>query len=118
RVGPRIEAIFPGTALATGASPVEALRAAVGKLGLAPLELGKLVSGSGLAVYRFDARALAQREPGAPPEFTYRGGRIIHLPQVTGAALRACADALADHLLTRRWPGQEPHGLLGDYHPL
>lgn len=118
RVGDRIEAIFPGTALATGAEPDEALRAAVGKLGLAPMELGRLTSSSGLVVYRFDARSLAQVAPGAQPLFTYRGGRVLHMPQVTGPALRSAADAIAARLLSAQWPGPEPHGLLGDYNPL
>lgn len=118
RVGDRVEALFPGAALAAGASAPEALRAAVGKLSLAPLELGQLVSRNQLVVYRFEARALAQPEPGAQPIFTYRGGRIIHLPEVNAARLRSAAEAIADRLMATTWPGQEPHGLLGDYHPL
>ncbi len=118
RIGERTEGMFPGVALATGAGPGEALRVAVGRLGLPPVELGKLIGSHGVVVYRFGVRSLAQLAPGGAPIFTYRGGRIVGLGEVTAAGLRAAAGAIAGNIMSHGWPGEEPHGLLGDYLPL
>ncbi len=118
RVGNRTEAFFPGTMLATGATPPEGVRIVLSRLGLPPLGLGELRRQPGVSVYRFPARHLAQTTPSRGPEFLYRGGRIVPLSQTNGPGLRRFAEAVAEHLQTHRWPGEEPFGMTGDFLPI
>lgn len=117
RVGERSHAVFPGEMLSTNSTPVEALRAACAGLGLPPRALRELRSESGLVVYRFPALHAVQLAPGAEPVFLHRGGSVVPANATSGAGLRSAAAALARHIASRRWPGEEAHGLLGDYHP-
>jgi hypothetical protein len=118
RVGERTEAVFPGTMLSTGTTPAEAVRVALSRLGLPPKPLAELMSGGSVTIYHFPVRHLVQAREGSAPEFVYRGGRIVPLGDVTGPALRSAAGMIASHILSHAWPGDEPHGMTGDYHPL
>jgi len=118
RVGGSLEGVFPGVMLTANAGPAEGIRIAAGRLGLPPVALGELVTKRGMRVYRFPTRHLAQPEPGSAPVFLYRGGRIVPLGDVTLANLRTAADECAEQLISRRWKGPEPHGMLGDYDPV
>ncbi len=118
RIGERTEALFPGTMLATGATPAEGLRIVVARLGLPPLGLGELRRSRSVSVYRFPVRHLAQADARVAPVFLFRGGRIVPLSETTGPGLRRFAESVAEHLQSHRWPGDEPHGMTGDYLPL
>lgn len=118
RVGGRIEAVFPGAMLSTGTTSVEALRVAMSKLNLPPRPLPELRKSTGLTIYRFPVRHLAQPREQAAPEFLYRGGRVVALTEVTGTRLREVAAAIANHIVSHAWPGVEPCGMTGDYLPL
>jgi len=110
-----LQAVFPGTMLATNILPARGMQVAVGQLGLPPLEVRDLREKHSLVVYRFDAAHLVQPAAGDAPVFLSRGGRLISTTEVSGAALRELADRMAGHLLRHRWPGDEPHGLSGNY---
>lgn len=118
RVGSRIDAVFPGAMLSTGTSSVDALRVAMSRLNLPPRPLPELRKATGLTIYRFPVRHLAQPREQAPPEFLYRGSRTIALTEVTGVRLREAAAAIANHIVSHAWPGVEPCGMTGDYLPL
>ncbi len=115
RVGERIEGVFPGTMLSTSTSVSEALRVALSRLNLPPRPLRELRHAAPLTIYRFPVRQVAQAREGSPPEFLYRGGRVVAPTEVAGRRLRAAASAIASHLISHAWPGEEPHGLTGDY---
>lgn len=117
REGDRIVGVFPATQLATGILPDRALRVAAGKLDLPPTELDRIRRDHQVTLYSFRTQHLAQTRPDDPPQFLQRGGTYVPLADVTGAHLRATADAIAAHLLTHRWTGPEAYGLRGDYHP-
>ncbi len=110
-----LQAVFPGTMLATNVLPARGMQVAVGQLGLPPLEVLALREKHGLVVYRFDAAHLVQPRSGDAPVFLARGGRLIATSEVNGTTLRELADRMAGHLLRHRWPGDEPHGLTGNY---
>ncbi|HBS28666.1 MAG TPA: hypothetical protein DEB06_04260, partial [Phycisphaerales bacterium] len=118
RVGATLEAVFPGLLLSTGAGGGEGARIVAGRLGLPPRPLRDLTRDGGLTLYRFETRRLAQERGGAEPVFLYRGGRVVGVGEVTIDRLRRAADEAAEHLMARRWKGEEPHGLLGDYNPV
>lgn len=117
REGERIAGVFPAMQLIAGLSPDRALRVAAGKLGLPPSDLDTIRRGHDVTLYSFRVQHLAQPRPGQAPRFLQRGGSYVPLSDVTGANLRATADAIAAHLLTRAWSGPEPYGMRGDYRP-
>ena len=117
RVGDRTAAIFPGHMLATNTTPARALAAVCAELGFAGRELGDLRTTEGVRVFRFSTIHLAQAAPQAAPTFLARGGRVRPLSSVAGAELHRFGARLAEALLQRRWPGDEPLGLLGTYDP-
>ena len=79
--------------------------------------MDKLIDDHGVKFYRFRTIHLAQSAPGAAPAFLYRGGRIVKISEIGIQELHAMADRVSEHLLTRRWPGEEPYGMLGTYDP-
>ncbi len=124
RVGGRIEAVFPGTMLATNTSPTEALASILttligpaAALGDPRTSLSELSEREGLTLYRFEAQHVAQPTPGSAPVFLYRGDRIATLADVAPAKLDALGDAMARHIEGRFFPGDAPLGLLRSYHP-
>lgn len=124
RVGDRAEAVFPGTMLATNVHPGSALAASINALGLQRVGIGDprvslaaMRRDHGLALYRFGTQHLAQPAPGSPPLFLHRGGRVVSMSEMNPAALCALEDRLVEHLASRKWPGEEPFGLLGTYKP-
>jgi len=118
RVGDDIQGVFPGEMIATGTLPGRALQICAGRLRLPPLELGQLRENQSLSVYWFRTLHLAQLKPGAEPTFLTRGGKIAPDSETSGPGLRALADRIARHLVTHQWPGEEPHGMMGNYLPL
>lgn len=118
RAGEEIEGFFPGEMLSSNALPGRALQALSGRLGLPPLELGQLIDKNGLRAYRFSFIHLAQTQPGEAPVFLTRGGRVISPAELTGATIRSLATRIATHIENHKWPGDEPHGLMGTYLPL
>ncbi|MEC9372261.1 MAG: hypothetical protein VYC34_00385 [Planctomycetota bacterium] len=131
RVEGKIEAIFPGTMLASNLTPAQALTAVVNGLELAivggdsarvgvgdpRVSIGQLQRTHGLALYRFRAQHVAQTAPGEPPVFLHRGGAIVALSDVRADGLRALGERVVAHALTHRWPGEEAFGLMGTYRP-
>lgn len=118
RSGERTIAVFPGTMMSTNTQATEALRSALAGLGLPSRPLREQIRAADLKIYRFGVRHLAQPASGAPPQFLYRGSRIIGPAEVTGPALREAARKIAAHLISHDWPGEEPHGMTGDYLPI
>lgn len=103
RFGERIDAMFPGTMLATGTEPGSAAAAVVSRvvgdpaMGLKrPIELAEE---HGAVFYRFRIVHLAQARPGMPPVFLHRGGRIIDRSELTIAGLRQWADGMAAFII-------------------
>jgi hypothetical protein len=113
-IGPRLEGVFPGTQLATGALPDQAMRIAAAKLDLPPLELNDIRTRYQAIPYVFPVRHLAQIEPQQQPIFLYRSGAVVPLAETNGPSLRAAARAIAAHLQAARWTGPQPFGLRGD----
>lgn len=121
RIGEKTSPIFPSSILSLGMTPRLALSGAAAQvsgdptLGLADLET--LLDVHKVVLYRFRTTHLAQTAPGAAPIFLTRGGRVVGLGELSGAELRSMADRIAEHMLTKRWPGREPFGLVGSYDP-
>lgn len=117
RVGDRLVAVFPGTMQSSNRDAAPALLSAAGALDLPPTPLRQLRDSQGLVVYRFPVTRLTQITPGTEPIFLYRGGRITPVGAVTRSSLRGFANRLAGNLLSRRWSGDEPLGLMGTLEP-
>ncbi|MFU8827929.1 MAG: hypothetical protein ACNA8P_00675 [Phycisphaerales bacterium] len=122
RTGDRFSAVFPSSILTfqstadAGFDPSErALRVAVTRLGLPPVDLATIRSSDPVALYRFNMVHLAQVKPGLPPTFLVRGGRLVSEAAVNTANLKTAADSAAEYLIQLEWPGDEPLGMLGDY---
>lgn len=111
-------ALFPGTMLALNFTPELAIRAATGELDLPPVQLGELRAKHGVRTLRFRTTHLAQPDGGEPPAFLHRGGKMVPRTAVTGRGLRAFASDMSEHIMTHAWPGDEPHGMTGDYLPI
>lgn len=122
RIGERIAAVFPAEMLATGMDPGRGLASAVSRATDDPSLILKkpaeLTRDVGAVYYRFRATHLAQPAPGRAPVFLHRGGRVIDLSELDEDGLRRWADALADNLMRRRWPGVERYGVQGTYDPV
>ncbi|MEM1167209.1 MAG: hypothetical protein AAGI30_13075 [Planctomycetota bacterium] len=115
RSGRRLAATFPSEQRSRNIGPGRALGVAIGKLDLPPIELGALREARGVTPYRFRVTHIAQTSPGGPAVFLHRGGTVVAAPEVSVERLREAADEIVDHLLTRRWPGEERHGLFGTH---
>lgn len=116
--GERAEGYFPGSQLSLNLNPGKALESVIGALKIPPIPLAEQRSRYGLRLYRFEARHLAQTVAGESPEFLFRGGRVVPRDEMNGAGLRGFAGAMADHLVSHQWRGQEAYGLKGSYNPL
>jgi len=108
RVGDRIDAVFPGTMLATNTTPAAAMRAVVGALKLSPAPLDELRTRSGFTLLRFRTVQLAQPRAGEPPVFLHRGGSVHSIDDVSPAKLERFAQSLAANLLARSTRMQTP----------
>lgn len=106
---------FPSTTSASFDPSERALRVAVTRLGLPPVDLHIVRQTEEVTLYRFDITHLAQTKPGVPPSFMVRGGRLVSEAAITTPNLRAAADEAAEFLIRLEWPGEEPVGMLGDY---
>lgn len=115
RIGARVEPIFPGTMLATGMSPAEALLNTLGSVGMpAPQSLDQRRDQDGLALLRFEVTHLAQAAPESAPVFLHRGGRVIGLGEVNGRSLADAANGLASHLTSRLSEQNDSLSMTGD----
>ncbi|MCC6677372.1 MAG: hypothetical protein IT436_09525 [Phycisphaerales bacterium] len=126
RQGERVAAVFPATMLASNSGPGDALAAAIAQVTGDPTLAIRAAADSqpaavskkhGLTLYRFKVTHLAQTGPGRPPMFLFRGGKVVPASEIDSEMLSAFADGLAHHLLGRKWPGDEPLGLLGTAWP-
>jgi hypothetical protein len=121
RIGARLAPVFPSAMLMQSISGRMALSSAAAQAGndaiLGLTEMDKLIDEHGARFYRFRVTHLAQGAPGTLPIFLYRGGRGVQVAEITGNELNAMADRIAEHLLTRAWPGNEPYGMVGTYDP-
>jgi hypothetical protein len=125
RSGEGSGAVFPASMLSMNITPAKAVEVAAGMLRLPPVPLKDLrekAGGSGVEVYRFAARHVAQTEAGGPPEILFRGGRVVALQEMNAQGLRDFASAMSDHLCSHLWrgtgAGAAPLGLRGSYNPL
>lgn len=126
RRGERVSAVFPAAMLANNAGPGGGLASAIAEVTEDPSlairiagesQPGPVSKKHGLTLYRFRTTHLAQTGPGRPPVFLFRGGRVIPGSEINSAMLREFADGMARNLLARKWPGEEPLGLLGTNWP-
>jgi len=106
RIGDRVRAVFPATMLSQNATAASALAATAAEMLNEPVnipgrDLKSLREHRALTPYRFPALHLAQIAPGREPVFLTRGGRVIPPTDISGPALRAFADHLADNLRSR-----------------
>lgn len=123
RRGERVEAMFPGTMLATGMNAGRAMASLVssitGDAALSLVEPARLRSEHGLSFYRFRAVHLAQIGPGRPAIFLHRGGRIASVRELgTAEGLRGFADRLAANLVRRRVAVDPVAPMAGTYEPV
>lgn len=120
RVGERVEVVTPAEMLMANVEPGEALATAMARAasdpGVAvevrpPGRLGAMAGELGATLYRFRTVHLAQCEPGAPPVFLYRGGRVVPESSITREEIRSFAAGLAEYLI-RRYSPRRPGGTL------
>jgi len=119
----RSAARFPAEMLATNTARAivdgqAGLPGLVIELGEPMRQLRELRRDRNVSVYRFETVTLAQRTPDATPFAPFRGDTLVSESHIDGQAIRALADGIAGHVLNHRWPGDEPHGLLGNYDPI
>jgi len=79
-----------------------------------PAELGS----RGFVFYRFVPMVLAQPAPGLGAAFVDRGGRVIGLDEIKMGTVRTMSRHVAEHLMSRVWPGVERYGLMGTLDPV
>jgi len=120
RRGDSLKVLFPAQMLAANtAGSIERLLPALAvDLGLPARELAELKRQYGVSVYSFRTIHLTQRAPGRQPLVTFRGQVPVRYEAVTAERIADFADSLTDHLITTLWGGDEPLGLMGDYHPV
>ncbi len=120
RHGADVAASTPGLMLALGRTPSNTFVTLVSQLADDPskaLQPADELFAQGFALSLFNTVQVAQIEPGGAPLILHRGGRIAP-PVRSTADLRALADSIASHLMSRAWPGVERLGLRGTYDPL
>ncbi len=119
RRGDSIRWLFPARQRALGAagSAERHLPALAVELGLPARELGELTRRFDVRVYRFRTIHLVQRGPGRRPFETVRGQVVVPAASVDRKSIAILAEGLGDHLLSSLWVGDEPLGIMGDYHP-
>lgn len=61
----------------------------------------KLIRDRKVTFYRFEVSHLAQVSPAEAPVFLYRQGRVVPEREVSAASMKAWAEGLANHLLSR-----------------
>ena len=85
---------------------------------LAAGSLDELRGRHGVSVYRFRTTRLAQQTPDAMPMEMFRQ-RVMRTttPHSDRAHILTLATALQQHIISHHWSGDEPFGLMGDYHP-
>lgn len=120
RVGESMQVVTPAEMLLANVEPGEALATALARAasdpGVAvevrpPGRLGATAAELGATLYRFRTVHLAQCEPGAPPAFLYRGGRVVPESSITREEIRSFAAGLAEYL-ARRYSPQRQGGTL------
>lgn len=125
RVGDQIHAMFPGEMVLTNSDPMSAWRTrladAIGqRMFNANRELRSpkdLADNEGVSFYRFQTLQLAQLDPDGPPTFLHRFGGLVQSQQFGLSDIPRWASVMAQQLIRRRWPGDEPFGIGGDYLP-
>ena len=119
RVGERVEAVFPGAMLTTGAAPGAALVSLFvrisGDTGDALRPVAELRDRHKGGLYRFRSLLLAQPGPGEPPTPLVRGGRLITEGGMTAGEIVRTCDGIAQNLMERRPPDPESLALPGTY---
>ncbi len=127
RFGDAAYAVFPAAILVNATAPSDAMVACVsGASGDPTLSVrndpkgqpGALATERHAVFYKFPVVHLAQQGKGQPPEFLFRGGKVVGDREVTVASMRRFADELADWLV--RWDTshrEEPDWPRGTYLP-
>lgn len=122
RLGDRTEGFFPGTMLATGMEPREALGAvAAAVTGASTTGLrdpAQVRRDLGVSFATFRTTHIAQSGAGASPVFLYRGSRVPSTTPPTVSDLLGLADRIAGNLRAREVPEAERTGMSGTYQPL
>lgn len=122
RLGDRTEGFFPGTMLATGMEPREAIGAvAAAVTGAAADALRDPVQvrrDLGVSFATFRTTHIAQSGPGASPVFLYRGSHLPGATAPTAGDLLALADRIASNLMVRESGEGDRTGMSGTYLPL
>ncbi|MBL8760777.1 MAG: hypothetical protein JNL50_05680, partial [Phycisphaerae bacterium] len=122
RIGDKLEATFPSVILQRTIAPSLAAAAAAARLTGDPTlglpespeaQPAKLRETRQATLYRFRVRHLVQSQPGSPPVFLHRGGKVFDQSRLDVAELRRWADGLARNLVARRWTGQGAIGMSG-----
>lgn len=119
---------FPGRMLATNTarSLEQAFPRLAMELGLPAKDLPDLERIDRVGAYSFRTICLAQRGPKESPFEVIRNDEIVHLPEVTAAALQQATERLVEHLHRRMplWDDSAngalppPIGIQGDYRPV
>lgn len=110
RIGKRTEGSFPGTMMASGRTPAQALAGAISAAvadstiavpGTRDGEPGAIAVARGAVYYRFRTTHVAMLEPGGLPLFLRRCQRVVPLGDVTRQNAGQFADELAAQLASR-----------------
>lgn len=122
RLGDRTEGFFPGTMLATGMEPREALgavaAAVTGASTNALRDPAQVRRDLGVSFATFRTTHIAQSGPGASPVFLYRGSRVPTAAPPTAGDLLSLADRIAANLMAREADEGKRTGMGGTYQPL
>lgn len=105
RIDDRTSVMFPETMLATNTTPRVAFSAVISDAAGSP-QLGladprAVAEDLGARFFRFRVAHAAQIAPISEPVFLLRAGRLISVAELGATDLRAMADSIAAHLLTR-----------------
>lgn len=113
-----VSAMFPGQQLSMALGAARAVEVAVGGLKLPPVALSELREKHGMSLQKFAVRHVAQQSAGEAPVILFRGASLVPLAAMSSEGLREFAEAMADHLQSHVWRGNEAFGLRGSYNPL
>ena len=121
RRGDRLEVRGPESMLSRNTDMTQSAMALANTLagdGSAVLRSPKELADSGYVFYRFEPIVLAQKKAGMGSSFIDRGGRVIDRSEITVDSIAEMSSMIADHLMSRRWPGGEHYGMMGTLDPV
>lgn len=121
RRGDRTEIMGPESMLSRNTDMTQSAMALANALagdGSAVLRSPSELAQSGYRFYRFEPIVLAHPGESMGAAFIDRGGRVIEGSEIGMRSISELSSNIAQHLMSRQWPGIEPYGMMGALDPV